>query len=130
MSDSILDASALLVWLHREPGEQRVAGALAEGATISSVNLSEVVAKLADAGGTDQLIREALLPLGLNVASFDADEAFSAGLLRPPTRAGGLSFGDRACLALGIRTGDTILTADRSWADLDLEPQVRVSTIR
>jgi PIN domain nuclease of toxin-antitoxin system len=45
--------------------------------------------------------------------------------LRITTRGRGLSFGDRACLALANSLGATILTADRTWAGLD-----RVELIR
>jgi len=69
-------------------------------ASISAVNLSEVIAKLADAGMPEGEIRETLEPLGLEVAEFDADQAYQAGLLRPLTRQFGLSSGGRACLAL------------------------------
>lgn len=48
MSRWVLDASALLVLLNREPGSGQVEEALAEGASITTVNLSEVVAKLSD----------------------------------------------------------------------------------
>ena len=44
------------------------------------------------------------------------------------TRGLGLSFGDRACLALAQRLGGTALTADRSWARLELD--IRVEVIR
>ena len=121
MSDRVLDASAVLAMLHRERGADLVAQAVSDGASISAVNLSEVIAKLADRSMPANEIREALVPLGLDVASFDADEAFAAGLLRPSTRARGLSFGDRACLALGLRTGLPVLTADRHWADLKID---------
>ena len=51
MSDRlvVLDASALLALLLAEPGAARVA-ALLPDATVSAVNLSEVVAKLAEHG--------------------------------------------------------------------------------
>ncbi len=41
----ILDASALLVFLLREPGQERVAEVLLDGATMTTVNLAEVAAK-------------------------------------------------------------------------------------
>jgi len=44
------------------------------------------------------------------------------------TATGALSLGDRACLALGERLGLPVVTADRAWADLDLD--VAVSLIR
>ncbi len=34
------------------------------------------------------------------------------------TREAGLSLGDRACLALGLKTELPVLTTDRAWADL------------
>ena len=102
-----------------EVGWDRVAKALPHS-VISAVNLSEVVAKLADAGGTSLQIGAALGALQLNVAPFDADHAHRAGLLRPATRGFGLSFGDRACLALGLSQAATILTCDREWAKIQI----------
>lgn len=130
MSDWVLDASALLALLNREPGEERVADALAAGAIISAVNLSEVVAKLAEIGMPEAEIREAVEPLGLGVVDFDAEGAFTAGLLRPTTRAAGLSLGDRACLSLGKQSGIPVLTADQSWNALDLGSEVAITMLR
>lgn len=55
----VLDASALLALLQDEPGANRVAGILPESA-ISSVNLSEVVAKLIDKEMPATVVRETL----------------------------------------------------------------------
>jgi PIN domain nuclease of toxin-antitoxin system len=41
--------------------------------------------------------------------------------VRPPTKALGLSLGDRACLALAIERQAVALTADRVWQELDIE---------
>lgn len=38
---------------------------------------------------------------------------------------GGLSLGDRLCLALGDRLGGEVLTADRAWGTEDGVRQVR-----
>ncbi|HEV3113837.1 MAG TPA: hypothetical protein VGY99_25395 [Candidatus Binataceae bacterium] len=43
----VLDASAVLAYLQREPGYARVRSALSTGASISTVNLAEVSAKVA-----------------------------------------------------------------------------------
>jgi ribonuclease VapC len=48
-------------------------------------------------------------------AALEEELAFIAGLMLPATRRAGLSFGDRACLALANRLGVRALTADRSW---------------
>ncbi len=54
------------------------------------------------------------------IAVFDGALGISAGQLRAATKHLGLSLGDRACLALAIQEDATALTADRSWADLDI----------
>ena len=130
MSSCVLDASALLALLNREPGEERVMEALVMGALMSAVNLSEVVAKLADIGMTEADIREAVEPLGIKLADFDASGAFSAGLLRPASRSAGLSLGDRACIALGRQRGLPVLTADIAWNSLDLGTEVEIVMLR
>lgn len=119
MNEVVLDASALLAVLRAEPGAERVEPRL-EGAGIGAVNLSEVVAKLDEDGVPEPEIRRAIGRLDLDVHAFDAAQAYVAGGLRQKTRARGLSFGDRACLALALRLGATALTADRAWARLDL----------
>jgi ribonuclease VapC len=60
------------------------------------------------------------------VHAFDAQQAYLAGILRKPTRTFGLSFGDRACLALAQSLGALALTADRSWSQLDLGIAIEV----
>ncbi len=59
MSKVILDASALLALLNDEPGADEVAQYI-PGAPISTVNLSEAVAKSADSGMPEDAIREAI----------------------------------------------------------------------
>ncbi|MGG6266253.1 type II toxin-antitoxin system VapC family toxin [Leptolyngbya sp. AN03gr2] len=113
MSKWVLDASALLALLNCESGSERVAVVLPD-AVISSINFSEVVAKLADEGRNQTEIRFYLDALGLTIVEFDTDLAYRAGFLRPLTRSIGLSFGDRACLALAASLGVPALTCDRA----------------
>ena len=129
-SSSVLDASALLALLYREPGGDRVADALDQGAAISAVNLAEVVARLSDAGVQEAAIGSLLGPLRLAVFDFDIPAAFRTGLLRPLTRSAGLSLGDRACLALARHLGVPALTTDRSWERLQDAVGVRVQVLR
>jgi ribonuclease VapC len=93
---------------------------------MSTVNLSEVVAKLIDVGVPDTSIRGTLGALGLATVEFDSELAYKAGLLRAATRRAGLSLGDRACLSLAEHLGLPALTADRAWASLGLGIPVRV----
>lgn len=126
MSSSVLDASALLALLNEEEGSEQVAELVSAGATISAVNLSEVAVKLSLVGMPEALIRETLDPLGLEIVPFDVELAYRAALLAGPTRAAGLSLGDRACLALAAQVGLPAVTADRAWRQLGLDVQVRV----
>ncbi len=96
------------------------------GALISAVNVSEVVAKLADGGLDERAIRETIGSLAVVIVPFDEDLAFRAGLLRPVTRSLGLSFGDRACIALGQRLELPAMTADRAWSSLNVGVTIRL----
>jgi len=126
VADAVLDASALLALLNREPGADLVARALPD-TVISAVNLSEVVAKLAGAGAPEEEIREAIQALRLEVLPFDQEQAYEAGLLYPLTKGVGLSLGDRSCLSLARRLGVAALTTDRTWKRLNV---AEVRTIR
>jgi ribonuclease VapC len=125
VNDVVLDASALLAMLRGEPGAERVEPRL-EGACIGAVNLSEVVAKLIEDDVPEAELRRAIDRLELDVHAFEARHAYLAGFLRKSTRALGLSFGDRACLALAQSLGALALTADRSWSRLDLGIAIEV----
>ena len=122
---AVLDASALLAYLQREPGADSVKAVLG-GALMSTVNWTEVVQKAADSEGDATELRTALESLGLVLEPFSAFQADIAGSLREPTRDFGLSLGDRACLALAIEKGEKVLTADRVWRRLSLGVGIEV----
>ena len=124
----LLDASALLAYLQREPGFEAVREALREGAAISAVNLAEAAGKLKARGKDPERIVRRLLAMGLEVLPFPLAEALEAGALDPLTRPLGLSLGDRACLAAGKVRGLAVLTADRTWAGV--VPGVDVVVVR
>ncbi|MFN0115461.1 MAG: type II toxin-antitoxin system VapC family toxin [Paracoccaceae bacterium] len=121
----VLDTSAVLVVIFGEPGGATVAGRLASGA-IGTVNLAEVATKLAEAGYTDEDLDATLAGLEALRVPFDERLAAATGRLRRETRHLGLSLGDCACLALAQSLGAPILTADRTWADLDLGVEIEV----
>ena len=52
--------------------------------------------------------------------------SYVAASLRPVTRKLGLSLGDRASLALGMRQGLPVLTADQNWTKADVDVKVEV----
>ena len=112
---TVLDASAVLALLGDEPGADRVAAAVEDGATIGAVNLAEVLTKLSDFGMPPSAAEDVLEGLGLEVVAFDGGSARAAAALRASTRARGLSLGDRAALALATALGAPVLTTDRAW---------------
>jgi PIN domain nuclease of toxin-antitoxin system len=126
---AVLDASALLALLLGEPGADKVRATLADSA-VASVNLSEIVGYFARNGVAEKDIRLVLDPLPIARIPFDERLAFAAGMLLPTTRKAGLSFGDRACLALASRLGVQALTADRSWQGIAEVVGVDVDVIR
>jgi ribonuclease VapC len=121
----ILDSSALLAFIQGEPGGDVVAGVVGE-ALMSSVNLAEVVTKLVERTGSLEVAKTALGMANVDVVDFDRPQAEQAGLLVTHTRSHGLSLGDRACLALAMREAAPALTADRIWAKVKLEVEVRL----
>ncbi len=121
----VLDASAVLAWAQHETGRERVEEVL-HAAYLSTVNLSESVAKLVERGISYRPLQLDLSTSGLTLVGFEPGDAYAAGALRAATRRFGLSFGDRACLTLARRLGLPVLTADRAWATLDLGITVEV----
>jgi PIN domain nuclease of toxin-antitoxin system len=120
---AVADASAILALLKQEPLGQLQPRRLFR-ATISAVNLSEVLERLCS-GGLNQLqAEEAVAELDLQVADFDESQARLAAYLRPQTRSTGLSLGDRACLALGRHLGYPVITADRAWARVEVGVEI------
>ncbi len=120
-----LDASAILAYLRSEPGASSV-GDMMPQSIVSSVNLSEVIAKLAEEGLEEVEIRRTIDRLPILVIPLDEESAYVAGLLRPVTKSEGLSLGDRACLALGLSMGLPVITADRNWTRVSLDLDVRL----
>lgn len=121
----VLDASAILAVLQREPGAQVVVPLL-DGAAISAVNWSETIQKAISRDVSIDGLRADIEALGVSIVPFTAVEAEQATALWLETMHAGLSLGDRACLALARREGVPALTADRSWSSVAVGVDVRV----
>ena len=98
-ADIVADASAVIALLVGEPFTRFDPLRLA-GASISAVNLSEVLARLQEIGMPESEVASAVARLNLRVVAFDEPQARATARLRSVTRGAGLSLGDRACLRL------------------------------
>ena len=125
MTKYVLDASALLAFLAGEPGGDAVEEAL-PSALVSTINMSEVIAKLLERRMSEVEVREVLRYLDCEVVDFPLERALRTARLRSLTRHQGLSLGDRACLALAIEHDLTVMTTDRVWGEIDVGIVVKV----
>jgi ribonuclease VapC len=129
VAEIVLDSSAVLALMQREPGADAVAAVL-PGALLSMVNLAEVITKLCERGVAVEVARYAIASLGIRIAEFTEEQAMLVGELRPLTRSAGLSLGDRACLALGKISGATVLTTEGVWPQIASAVDVKIQVIR
>jgi len=125
VSKVVIDASALLALLYNEPGADVVAEFI-PASFMSSINLSEVVAKFYIEGMQEDTIRSIIGSLGLNIIEFDESQAYQCGFLNASTKSTGLSLGDRACLSLAKKLSLPALTADKAWNGLKVGVNVKV----
>ncbi|MEH3100087.1 type II toxin-antitoxin system VapC family toxin [Sphingomonas adhaesiva] len=121
----VIDASALLALLFNEPGADMVLE-LVRGASLSAVNMDEVLHKCARRGMDAGAIVSHLARLELDIRAFDHMQARISAALHPRAQPIGLSFADRACLALGTVMQAIVLTADRDLSTFDAAIDIRL----
>jgi PIN domain nuclease of toxin-antitoxin system len=116
----LLDASAILAYLHDEPGAEVVDAALFNSGAclMSAANHAEVISRCLDRGVPPDVVEPMLAQLGYRVIEVTPADGAQAGLMRTLGRPRGLSLGDRLCLAAARRLALPVLTADRLWLDL------------
>jgi PIN domain nuclease of toxin-antitoxin system len=111
----VLDTSAALALIYDEPGANKVRAALT-GASMSTINVAEVLTVLIRHGIPEPQAIGLLQRLGLTVRDFATDHAIVAARLHTvKAEARRISLGDRACLATAIALGVPAVTADRNW---------------
>lgn len=127
----ILDASAILAYLHNEPGWQMVETSILDASVHASpVNIAEAAAKLIDRGVPPDAALSSIAILNLKLLPFAAQESAETARLRPLTQPHGLSLGDCACLATAHLHRMAVLTADRPWLEFADELQLDIRCIR
>jgi len=109
----VLDASALVSLLNKEPGWEVLAGhAVNQDATISAVNYSEVLQR-PRLGVAAEDIDAQLDRLAITISAFSRlDARLAASFYRHRS---GLSLADRVCLALARSISSPVCTADHLW---------------
>ena len=112
---TVVDASVVLAWLQDEPGAAEAEPMLMEG-IIGAANWSEVLQKVRQHGAPTGIVARLLSSFGLTVVDVTAEDAERAAELWQP--GGSMSLADRLCLALGLRMGSVVATADAAWADV------------
>lgn len=130
---AVLDASALLAFVHEEEGAERVEAALWRGVLVGTVNWAEVLSDLAEEGESVALAAPRVAALvtasgPMTIVPLDKAQAMETARLRVPTRHLGLSLADRSCLALGRLHRLPVMTTDRAWRSLHIS--VKIDVIR
>ena len=123
MAEIVLDASALIAFLRREPGAEKVSAVLTRSC-ISAVNLAETFGKMVEYGKRVEDMAYQIERLRIPVIPFDGEHAKLAASFWKQTRSVGMSLGDRACLALALHTGLPAYTTEEDWRKCDTGVQV------
>ena len=127
----LLDASAVLAYLSREPGDAVVEQVILSGhARVSAVNHAEVLSKLSDWGMSSETAEHALESLGIAIEGFTPTHAIESGRLCTTTRNFGVSLGDRVCLATARQLELPVLTGDQPWLRLASDLGLKIESFR
>jgi ribonuclease VapC len=118
----VVDASTVLAVCKQEPGAATVRQTI-RGGLISAVNYSEVLYKAASL--SKRPIAEAIVRTAeIKIIEFDQKQAGVAADLFAKCVGKGVSFADRACLALALLENRSVVSADRRWSELGLPIEV------
>lgn len=114
----VLDSSAVLAWLQREPGSTAVQRQLQDG-VVTAANWAEILQKTRQHGADPHEVGLLLRSLGLEIEEVirtDGERAAALWKRRVP-----LSLGDRLCIAVAIRLQLPVVTTDRLWGKASIE---------
>ena len=123
MSRFVFDTSAILAIIFEEPGADRALASI-HNALITTVNITEALTRCLDKQLSIEAVETFLAAHAMEFVDFGHNLARAAAALRISTKSFGL--GVRACLALAVREGATVMTADRTWANLDIGCKIEV----
>ena len=120
----IFDASVIIALITNEPGAEEISNYLSYNIIMSTVNIGEVYKYVYSNYYNDEVqtanFLDLINSLEIQAQDFTLERALISGQIFPKTKQYGLSFGDRACLALAITDQLPVLTCDREWKNVDL----------
>jgi ribonuclease VapC len=119
----VLDASALIALVHREPGWEAVQAVLGHS-VVCAIHLTESIGKLIRKGGEPRLVERYLRALPMPILPWDEELAWESADIAPLAWTHGISFADRACLALARHLDAVAMTSDTAWRNLNLDVRV------
>lgn len=125
MTRVVLDASAIVAVLRKEPGHEQVIPHL-RGSLVSSVNLAEVFCVTQLRGSRPEIDQLIVSRMRIEHVPFDDAQARMVASIFSRTRGGTVGMADRACMALGLIHGLPVLTADHDWLAHDVGVEVRL----
>jgi len=111
--------------MNSEPGADIVRASLV-GALMSAVNYSEVMKKTIERNVAVDSLHALVKTASIDIIPFDTLLAEASAELYPLTKAHGMSFADRACLALGIHRKLIVLTAEKKMRIRNLPITVKL----
>ncbi len=114
---AVIDASAMLAFLHREPGHEVVREWLHNSA-MSAINFAEVLQKLVEKPQEQRLLNAVVSNLRIDVLEFNRKHAEQVAAIYPNAHRG-ISIADRACMAVAIQERLPIVTDDHEWEKLN-----------
>jgi len=118
----VIDASAVIAFWRGEPGSDRALDAF-DGGALSVVNLGEVFARLSRDGVQPEAAKEQIDRFGLSYVPPSIEDVMDVGRISSRL---GFSLGDKFCIALARRFGAPIVTADRLFAEVQLNVPVEL----
>jgi len=111
--------------MNSEPGADIVRASIV-GALISAVNYSEVMKKTIERLVPTDHLHQLVKTAAIEIVPFDKSQAEASAQLYPETKAQGMSFADRACLALGLAQKLTVLSAEHKMRIPSLAVKVKL----
>jgi ribonuclease VapC len=127
---AVIDASVVIAFLQQEPGGEKFLDAIREGSAMSATNVAEVVKRMFVNGASDAQIAQQIKRLEPLTVPFDSSLLTAFSQVMKYWQKANLSLADCICLATAKHLALPVLTADRSWKDLESDIGVEVILIR